>query len=214
MRRRLFEALADGPLPVHGLMRGLPVTRSAVSQHLQVLRRVGLVTASKRGREMVYARVEAGLEPASEWVARFRSFQAQRGVVGVHVASVTVPVIDQDAAAAFYTTACGFTIVNDRRGGDGFRWVSVAPPGGSCVLGLIAAPRTGVWTGITFLTDDIESIYQTWRSRGVGFEAPPAPTWGAISAIFTDLDGNRHQLAQLPHPTTNAASTTDAASPH
>ncbi len=43
-RRRIVELLVERPAAVTELARSLPITRSAVSQHLQVLKSVGLVT--------------------------------------------------------------------------------------------------------------------------------------------------------------------------
>ena len=43
-RRRVFELLRDGPLPVQRIAEQLPVSRPAVSQHLRVLSEAGLVT--------------------------------------------------------------------------------------------------------------------------------------------------------------------------
>jgi DNA-binding transcriptional ArsR family regulator len=48
-RRGLFETLARKPAPVSELARAVPVTRSAVSQHLRVLKDVGLVTDVAEG---------------------------------------------------------------------------------------------------------------------------------------------------------------------
>src|ERR1700748_147093 len=41
-RRAIVERLADGPAAVSDLARDMPITRSAVSQHLQVLKSAGL----------------------------------------------------------------------------------------------------------------------------------------------------------------------------
>jgi DNA-binding transcriptional ArsR family regulator len=53
-RRTLVERLADGPLPVGELAAQLPVTRSAVSQHLKVLKDAGLVSESAVGTRRIY----------------------------------------------------------------------------------------------------------------------------------------------------------------
>ena len=42
-RRRVFERLRSGPLAVGDIARRMPVSRPAVSQHLKVLKRAGLV---------------------------------------------------------------------------------------------------------------------------------------------------------------------------
>jgi DNA-binding transcriptional ArsR family regulator len=53
-RRAIFKRLADGPLAVGELARGLPVSRPAVSQHLSVLKRAGLVSDRTAGTRRVY----------------------------------------------------------------------------------------------------------------------------------------------------------------
>lgn len=56
-RRAVFERLRDGPRSVGELAEGLPVTRSAVSQHLRVLGDAGLVAQTRVGTRRLY-RVE------------------------------------------------------------------------------------------------------------------------------------------------------------
>jgi DNA-binding transcriptional ArsR family regulator len=53
-RRAIVSRLADGPLPVGVLAAGLPVTRSAVSQHLRVLKDAGLVSERAVGTRRLY----------------------------------------------------------------------------------------------------------------------------------------------------------------
>ena len=48
-RRSIVARLADGPMPVGVLAAELPVTRSAVSQHLKVLKDAGLVSEEAAG---------------------------------------------------------------------------------------------------------------------------------------------------------------------
>lgn len=54
-RRAIVERLVDGPAAVTDLARDLPISRSAVSQHLQVLKSVGLVTDRAVGTRRIYA---------------------------------------------------------------------------------------------------------------------------------------------------------------
>ncbi len=65
-RMAIFQKLSAGPIAVNELARMLPVTRPAVSQHLKVLKDVGLVTDTKTGTRRLYQ-----LDP--EGVARLRS---------------------------------------------------------------------------------------------------------------------------------------------
>ena len=54
-RRSVFETLRRGPHSVGDLARGLPVSRPAVSQHLRVLERAGLVRAQRAGTRNFYS---------------------------------------------------------------------------------------------------------------------------------------------------------------
>jgi DNA-binding transcriptional ArsR family regulator len=53
-RRAIVERLADRPMAVGELAAGLPVTRSAVSQHLKWLKDAGLVTERAAGTRRIY----------------------------------------------------------------------------------------------------------------------------------------------------------------
>ena len=53
-RRTIVSRLADGPQAVGQLAAGLPVSRSAVSQHLKVLKDAGLVSERAAGTRRVY----------------------------------------------------------------------------------------------------------------------------------------------------------------
>ncbi len=53
-RRSIVAILANGPLAVGELAEGLPVTRSAVSQHLKVLKDAGLVSEQAAGTRRIY----------------------------------------------------------------------------------------------------------------------------------------------------------------
>ena len=66
-RRAVFERLQAGPTPVGEIAAGLPVTRSAVSQHLKVLKEAGLVMDRQVGTRRLYA-----VEPRA--VAELRAY--------------------------------------------------------------------------------------------------------------------------------------------
>ncbi|MCP3811248.1 ArsR/SmtB family transcription factor [Mycolicibacterium septicum] len=61
-RRAIFKRLADGPLAVGELADGLPVSRPAVSQHLKILKRAGLVRDRAVGTRRVYHVDPEGVE--------------------------------------------------------------------------------------------------------------------------------------------------------
>jgi DNA-binding transcriptional ArsR family regulator len=60
-RRAIFDRLSDGPRPVGELAGELPVSRPAVSQHLKVLKGVGLVVDRQAGTRRLYQVDPAGL---------------------------------------------------------------------------------------------------------------------------------------------------------
>jgi DNA-binding transcriptional ArsR family regulator len=70
-RRRIFERLAVRPRSVAELARGLPVSRPAVSQHLQVLKAAGLVADHAQGARRIYQIDPAGLGVLRAWLDRF-----------------------------------------------------------------------------------------------------------------------------------------------
>jgi DNA-binding transcriptional ArsR family regulator len=53
-RRAIVARLAEGPMAVGDLAAELPVTRSAVSQHLKVLKDAGLVSERAAGTRRIY----------------------------------------------------------------------------------------------------------------------------------------------------------------
>lgn len=53
-RRAIVARLAEGPKAVGQLASGLPVSRSAVSQHLRILKDAGLVQDAAAGTRRIY----------------------------------------------------------------------------------------------------------------------------------------------------------------
>ena len=70
-RRMVFERLRDGGLSVGEVARGLPVSRPAVSQHLEVLKAAGLVTDEADGTRRIYRIDPAGLGAIRAWLDQF-----------------------------------------------------------------------------------------------------------------------------------------------
>ena len=70
-RREIVERLRRAPSAVSALADGLPVSRPAISQHLKVLRDVGLVDFDKQGTRNVYRLHPDGLGPLREWLEEF-----------------------------------------------------------------------------------------------------------------------------------------------
>ena len=78
VRRELLERLARGERRVSDLAGPLPVTRSAVSQHLRLMLDVGVVAERREGRERYYRLRRARLREVERWLARIDRFWADR----------------------------------------------------------------------------------------------------------------------------------------
>ncbi|MEU3764551.1 metalloregulator ArsR/SmtB family transcription factor [Amycolatopsis keratiniphila] len=73
-RRAILARLATGEASVNELAEPFPVSLQAISKHLKVLERAGLISRS-RTAQWRPCRLEAGpLGDVSEWVERYRRF--------------------------------------------------------------------------------------------------------------------------------------------
>lgn len=63
-RLTLLDRLAAEPQSIVQLAKGAPITRQAISKHLGVLGRAGLVRSARRGRETRFSLVPGALEDA------------------------------------------------------------------------------------------------------------------------------------------------------
>jgi DNA-binding transcriptional ArsR family regulator len=70
-RRRIFLRLRNRPQFAGELAHGMRVTRSAVSQHLQVLRAAGLVVVRADGTRRLYQVDTRGIEALRRWLDGF-----------------------------------------------------------------------------------------------------------------------------------------------
>ena len=69
-RRQVIRTLSEhGPATATSLAAALPVTRQAVTKHLNALAEAGLVTASRQGRERLYQISPQPLTSAVSWMA-------------------------------------------------------------------------------------------------------------------------------------------------
>jgi DNA-binding transcriptional ArsR family regulator len=70
-RRAILEALRRGPSTVGDLADQLPVTRSAVSQHLKVLKNARLVRDRQNGTRRIYQLDPDGLARVRDYLEGF-----------------------------------------------------------------------------------------------------------------------------------------------
>jgi DNA-binding transcriptional ArsR family regulator len=69
-RRAIVELLADQPHSVQEIADRLPISRPAVSRHLRLLNRAGLVTDEQVGTRRLYRLDEQGAEAARKYLAQ------------------------------------------------------------------------------------------------------------------------------------------------
>ncbi len=77
-RRAILARLAQGEATVNELAEPFPITLQAVSKHVKVLERAGLI-ARGRSAQMRPSRLQGtALKQASEWLAEYREFWDDR----------------------------------------------------------------------------------------------------------------------------------------
>ncbi|MEV4618837.1 metalloregulator ArsR/SmtB family transcription factor [Asanoa sp. NPDC049573] len=77
-RRAILARLADGEATVNQIAEPFPISLQAISKHLKVLERAGLIT---RGRDAQWrpCRLDAApLREVAEWVTDYRRFWEER----------------------------------------------------------------------------------------------------------------------------------------
>ena len=77
-RRAILDRLAEGEATVGRLSEPFSISFAAVSKHLGVLERAGLVTRKARGRERVCRINPAALDDARAWLGFHERFWRER----------------------------------------------------------------------------------------------------------------------------------------
>jgi len=119
----------------------------------------------------------------------------------INGASPTIFVADMDRAARFYTEVLGLSI--QFRAGNEFCMIDA---GAGSTIGLHPpgqhSPRPGTSGSIQVglnVTESIEQVVSTLRSRGVNFHGPVINDTAVKLAFFNDPDGNDLYLCQVMH---------------
>jgi catechol 2,3-dioxygenase-like lactoylglutathione lyase family enzyme len=122
-----------------------------------------------------------------------------------HMATVVVPVSDQDRSIDFYVGKLGFEKRTDFTYADGQRWVEVVPPGAETSIALIPPQDggpVGIETRIALTSDDVHAQHDRLAGLGVDVdgvmrEGDPAVRWGGVVLagippmfLLRDPDGN------------------------
>lgn len=111
---------------------------------------------------------------------------------------ICLPTPDQDRAIEFYESI-GFEKRGDTPfGGGRYRWVEVFPPEGTAGIAL-APPQegetvTGLATGITLSTGDIDATHAELKARGVDVDAQVSRMGDPVPPMFWLRDPSGHSL--------------------
>lgn len=77
-RREILDLLAHGERSAGDLAERFPVSRPAISRHLRVLRKAGLVRQRKKAQWRVYSLNPDALREVDRWLDTYRVFWAAR----------------------------------------------------------------------------------------------------------------------------------------
>ncbi|HZP29113.1 MAG TPA: VOC family protein [Acidimicrobiia bacterium] len=118
------------------------------------------------------------------------------------IATVVVPVADQDRAIDFYVEKLGFAKRVDVPFGNGLRWVEVGLGDESTTIALPPPPE-GVpagnrETGISLQTDDVDAFHAELRAAGVDVDPEVSRMGDPVPPMFwlRDPEGNVLMVVQ------------------
>ena len=77
-RRAIVDRLAGGPSRVTDLAKPFDMSLNAVSKHLKVLERAGMLKRVRKGREHLLELRPAPLREVAKWTARYEQFWNDR----------------------------------------------------------------------------------------------------------------------------------------
>ena len=78
VRRQILALLAPGPIAVGAIAAQLPVSRPAVSKHLQILENAELVSSERRGNRNLFRLQARGFADARSWLDAYWDEALQR----------------------------------------------------------------------------------------------------------------------------------------
>ncbi|MFL5886998.1 MAG: VOC family protein [Thermoleophilaceae bacterium] len=114
------------------------------------------------------------------------------------IATVVIPVADQDRAIDFYVDKLGFEKRMDVPFGGDYRWVEVGPAGADTTIALAPPPPEGNTqvgkreTGISLYSPDIDAYHAELRDAGVDVDDEISRMGDPVPPLFwlRDAEGN------------------------
>ena len=77
-RRAILARLSEGEAPVKELSEPFDLSGPAITKHLKVLERAGLISRSREGQQRPCRLEPRALEPAAEWIDQYRAMWEER----------------------------------------------------------------------------------------------------------------------------------------
>jgi catechol 2,3-dioxygenase-like lactoylglutathione lyase family enzyme len=118
------------------------------------------------------------------------------------IATVIIPVADQDRAVDFYVNKLGFEKRVDVPFGGGHRWIEVGLGNEATTIALAPPPQEGTAgkreTGISLQTDDIDGYHARLKKAGVDVDAEVNRLGDPVPPMFwlRDPEGNSLMVVQ------------------
>jgi catechol 2,3-dioxygenase-like lactoylglutathione lyase family enzyme len=114
------------------------------------------------------------------------------------VATVVIPVADQDRQIEFYVDKLGLEKRVDLPFGGQYRWVEVSPSGTETTIALAPPPPDGDTqvgkreTGISFYSEDIDGYHEQLKAAGVDVDPEVSRMGDPVPPMFwlRDAEGN------------------------
>lgn len=89
-RRAILARLARGEAPVKDLAEPFDLSGPAITKHLKVLERAGLISRSRDGQQRPCRLEPKALEPAADWMEQFRAmWEDQLDRLGEYLKSIS-----------------------------------------------------------------------------------------------------------------------------
>jgi predicted enzyme related to lactoylglutathione lyase len=118
------------------------------------------------------------------------------------IATVIIPVTDQEGAIEFYVEKLGFQPRVDVPFGNGYRWVELGLGDEATTVALApppeAMPTGNRETGISLQTDDIDAYHAQLKASGVDVDADVSRMGDPVPPMFwlRDPEGNTLMVVQ------------------
>ena len=113
---------------------------------------------------------------------------------------VAIPVSDVDRAIAFYRDQVGFNLDYDHKVSPELRFVQLTPPGSACSIAIgkgLTTLTPGCLDNLQAVVADVDVARADLVARQVEVSEVDEQPWGRF-VYFSDPDGNRWSLQQLP----------------